>query len=891
MAKALNQLLYSETLFGGDAPQGGLRLEATSSSQKGPVELVGSAFDLITASQIGRFRHQNTGTQYYELPDYSGTVLVSGLFTEKNQLIYSVAAGVASIMSVTNGGALVSDKNTGNMSWTTGTLGQVLGIDAGGQVRFKSINTGQVMPSTAANTLAYYAEIGDIVSPLTTAASRALLSTADKNLIWSLITAPFLATTNGDPLSNGTSGEVLTSLGNGYFIWAPRSSIDAGIQYRIPYYSAEGSGSVLTPSSYFGVDETNKALVLLNQSGIRFYEAVSHGNLFVELRAPETLSASKTYILPYQDGNAGNVLVTDGSGGLSFTEVGQVSTGQSGQIGWYASSGSSISGLSTIPYRALLSNSTSALWSLITSKYLKASDDGPLVGGGANQILGSDGNGGFLWSVLASPDVLPTTDGNSLLVDKTTGKLSYATLVEMGGTVGDVAFYSGGQQVTHASGLVWTAAQKTLEIKSGGKLAISASNNRRLELQASSAMAVDVTLTLPAELPAEDGLVLTGNADGTMSFTTPGSSLWEKRGVISLQTGSRATTVIYDSPYPVGTVPAFVSVQWKIPEDIIAYLPTYAVEASTEEGFVIKYSTAIPLSATPYRIFWESYRTGASYNALTAYLLGGETSFFLNSVSALMCDTDTIAVASATLSARGYCAAGASSTEGYVFGGRTSLSDISVISKISFATVTLTTPSTLLNHVRSGAAGVGTREVVYVAGGEFAGTGRSSIEKCETATDTLSDSPVSLPTNDVLRRASATTATRGLIVRNDALSSGYLLDYATGGVTASGNFGVPNISAGCNLTRASTGYLGCDNGSLFGYDFTTDISYALTSSLTSNTGLSGAVNSLSKGYFFGADRLEAVDFTTETVTNLGALPVTGFQSASLSGNFQSKGLL
>lgn len=891
MAKSLNQLLYSETLFGGEAPQGKLRLESTSSSQKGAIELVGTSFDLITASAIGSFRLQNTGTRVYEFPDYSGTVLVSGLFTEKNQLIYSVAAGVASVLSVVNGSALVSDIITGDLSWTTGSAGQVLGIDAEGQVRFKTINTGSVLPTTSANTLAYYAEVGDLISPLTTAASRALLSTADSNLNWSLISAPFLATTNGEPLSNGTSGEVLTSLGNGYFVWTPRSSIDAGLQYRIPYYSAENTGSILSPSLYFGVNETNKALVLLNQSGIRFYQATTQGDKFIELKAPEILSASKAYTLPAQDGNAGNVLTTDGSGGLSFTSVGRVTTGQAGQLGWYAASGQAISGLPTIPSRVLLSNSTSAIWSLLTSSYLKNANNEPLTGGGANQILGSDGNGGFLWSVLASPDALPDTDGNTLLVNKDTGKLNYATLVEMGGTSGEVAFYSADQKVTHASGLLWTAAQKTLEIKSGGKLAISASNNRRLELQASSAMTSDVMLTLPPTAPTEDGLVLTGNSDGTMSFTTPGSSLWEKRGIISLQTGSRSTTVIYDSPYPIDTVPAFVSVQWKIPEESIAYLPTYAVEASTEEGFVIKYSTAIPASATPYKIFWESYRTGASYEALTAYLMGGETSAFLSSIYALMCDTDTLAVASATVAARGYCAAGASSTNGYVFGGKSSTSDLAAISKLTFSSVTVTTPTTSLNYARSGAAGVGTREIVYIAGGEMGGVGSLAVEKCETSTDTLSDSPVSLPSADVIRRATATTPTKGLIIRNDALSGGYVIDYATGGLVASSNIGIPNVSAGCNLTRASVGYFGSDAGTLYEYNFTTDTSSALTSSLTSNTGLSGAVNSLSRGYFFGSGHLEALDFTTQTVTNLGVLPVTGFQSASLSGNFQSKGLL
>ena len=43
----------------------------------------------------------------------------------------------------------------------------------------------------------------------------------------------------------------------------------------------------------------------------------SNGNK-VKLTTPDTLAANKTFKLPSADGSAGQVLQTDGSGGMSF---------------------------------------------------------------------------------------------------------------------------------------------------------------------------------------------------------------------------------------------------------------------------------------------------------------------------------------------------------------------------------------------------------------------------------------------------------------------------------------------------------------------------------------------------------------------------------------------
>ena len=895
MVKALNQLLYSDVVFGGEEPAGNLRLESTSSSTKGIVQAVGTSWDLIISGQIGRFTHTNAGTQVYTFPDYSGTALISGIFTAKNQILYGMDVGLAGVLNVANGGVLSSDKLTGDLSWLLGTSGQILAIDVNGQPSFINPTYGTIHPASIANTLAYYATTGSALSPLTTSASSVLMSDAQGNLSWGRLPASYLATTGG-ALGNGNVGDVLTSLGNGLFNWTTLTipAILSGKQYRIPYYSLSGSGSTLAPSAFFGVDEANSAFTLLNRGALRFYENKTYGNLYIELKSPDALAASTSYNLPAQDGTAGSLLSTDGNGNLSFIYTGRVASGLTGQVAWYAADGDIISGLTAVPNRIFVSTPSALAWSLLTPSYVNTTGNVPLAPGVARQLFLGNGAGGFIWSALLSPASLPVTQGNTLLVDNVSGQMNYATLVEMGGTLGNVAVYNADQKVTHAANLSWDDLNKLLEIKQGGSVVLdSTATPFHASLTSSVATVENVDLILPPELPAEDGLILTGNADGVLQFSIPGvSSSWEKRGVIELQPGSRSTTIVYDFPYPNGIVPAYVNIQWQIPEIGLAYLPTYGVEANTEEGFVIKFSTAIPVSAYPYKIFWESYRMGNPYATLSAYLAGGNNGAFLPNILALLCDTDTAVSLVPTITARGYCAAGASSLAGYLFGGKTATEHLATISKLVFSSSVVTDLLAGLASARQGAGGVGNRTSVFIAGGDISGTGYTSVEKFDTATESVTPSS-SLPSADFVNRATATTIDKGILVRSTAVSDFCLLDYTTGTVTTPtvSNFGTPNISVGCNLTRASLGYFGKDDGSLYKYNAGTPAVTLSPVSFNSTTGFSGAVNSLSKGYFVGAKQVEALDFTTETIYSPVTLLLTGYLSASLSGNFQSKGLL
>jgi hypothetical protein len=84
--------------------------------------------------------------------------------------------------------------------------------------------------------------------------------------------------------------------------------------------STTATGTVLTLSDSATTSTVN--LIIDNDKEIRFREATANGTNYVSLSAPASLSADLTFTLPATDGTAGQALVTNGSGVLSFASAG-----------------------------------------------------------------------------------------------------------------------------------------------------------------------------------------------------------------------------------------------------------------------------------------------------------------------------------------------------------------------------------------------------------------------------------------------------------------------------------------------------------------------------------------------------------------------------------------
>ncbi len=114
------------------------------------------------------------------------------------------------------------------------------------------------------------------------------------------IQAPLLVTSDTTltlPDGAGSTGEALKTDGNGVLSWGKVSNGVNDTFEGITSFKKVGAAEA-TIALYDG-DESN----------------------FVSLKAPQTLTASASFILPGADGTSGQAMVTDGSGNLSFTTI------------------------------------------------------------------------------------------------------------------------------------------------------------------------------------------------------------------------------------------------------------------------------------------------------------------------------------------------------------------------------------------------------------------------------------------------------------------------------------------------------------------------------------------------------------------------------------------
>ena len=111
------------------------------------------------------------------------------------------------------------------------------------------------------------------------------------------------------------------------YIGDPTSTSNSAIQIGGQYFTQliDHALGTLTASSAILVD-SNKAIDELlignnstNGGAIKFNEGTNNGSNFIALKAPNSVGTSVTFTLPSSDGSDGHVLVTDGSGNLSFS--------------------------------------------------------------------------------------------------------------------------------------------------------------------------------------------------------------------------------------------------------------------------------------------------------------------------------------------------------------------------------------------------------------------------------------------------------------------------------------------------------------------------------------------------------------------------------------------
>jgi hypothetical protein len=245
--------------------------------------------------------------------------------TSSYTLILPAAVGTA--------GQFLQTSAAGVLSWATSTpvnLGNANLIQTPGQNRTYSLGN---------QTMRFTGNTGNTIFSLDGISGNNSINTGlqvpirflDGNINYVGLQSPAIVSTSYTltlPTADGTVGQVLKTDGAGQLAWVnPASTANlatAELTQTIGVRSYDINEGVLifgnnggtTPLFSLNSTPTN-AISISNQATLRFELSVLNG-LYAGIKAPSSLASSYTLTLPDTDGNANEVLQTDGSGILSW---------------------------------------------------------------------------------------------------------------------------------------------------------------------------------------------------------------------------------------------------------------------------------------------------------------------------------------------------------------------------------------------------------------------------------------------------------------------------------------------------------------------------------------------------------------------------------------------
>jgi hypothetical protein len=164
-------------------------------------------------------------------------------------------------------------------------------------------------------------------------------------LILVVIISPFL-------IFSFTRATTYTTIGNnidtaGTLTVAGNANIDSGTLFvdSTIHKVSIGTTSPITPLT------VNGDISVLDQSAMRFYELSANGTEYAAFKASSSMPSTVVWTLPVADGSAGQMLTTNSSGNLYWSTAagsGTVNSGLIGQLAFYDSNGTAVSGTSTL---------------------------------------------------------------------------------------------------------------------------------------------------------------------------------------------------------------------------------------------------------------------------------------------------------------------------------------------------------------------------------------------------------------------------------------------------------------------------------------------------------------------------------------------------------------
>ena len=393
---------------GATGPQG---LQGATGLQgpAGVATTMGTLTDVVLASPGALDKLEYNGVNWVNVPK-SDSEIIYNTVANKN----AIPNFVVSSISLTAGGS-------GYSSVPTVTITNSSGSSGSGATATATINAGAVTGVT----------ISAAGSGYSAGATVAFSGGGGTG-------ATAIAVTNP---TNGTGVEVTDSTGIESF--TPMSGMpsgfvgDSGLTVRLQY-TTTGSSSWKWKRYFASTSETRYASIagetftgsvnldehvtVKNGKEVRISEETANGSNYIALKAPASLSSNVTYQLP-TDGNANEILKTDGNGVLSFATASSLT--QSGITELIEDTTPELGGNLSVNNKSIISPSGNANINITphgSGHVVLSGMEFPSSDGSANQILKTDGSNNLSWvTPYVHPnhtgEVTSTADGATVIID------------------------------------------------------------------------------------------------------------------------------------------------------------------------------------------------------------------------------------------------------------------------------------------------------------------------------------------------------------------------------------------------------------------------------------------------------------------------------------------
>jgi len=409
----------SQGLAGPQGPKGDTGSTGTTGAT-GPQGATGLQGPAGTATTMESLTNVSlTSVAALDRLEYDGTNWINKVHNE-GDTHYAIIANVAAIpnftiasISVTNGGSGYSSAPTVTITNTSGSSGSGCAATA--------VLDGNIVKSVTVT------NAGSGYSAGATVAFSGGGGTG----------AAATATTNP---TNGTAIEVTDSSSIQSF--TPLSGIpsgftgDSGLSVRIQYDTSgtdtwkwkryfantpETRYASIAGETFTGAVNLDETLTIKDGKQLRISEESGNGSNYIAFKAPASLSSDVVYQLPTTDGNANEILKTDGSGTLAFASASSLT--QSGILSVQNDTTPQLGGDLDVNGKSIVSTGVDIY---ITpaggAKVILSGQKFPSADGTAGYLLQTDGNNSLSWTAgythpNHSGEVTSTADGATVVAD------------------------------------------------------------------------------------------------------------------------------------------------------------------------------------------------------------------------------------------------------------------------------------------------------------------------------------------------------------------------------------------------------------------------------------------------------------------------------------------